>query len=30
MIVLLGGLGLFTGVMIYIIDVLTLASKKSQ
>jgi phage shock protein PspC (stress-responsive transcriptional regulator) len=30
MIVLFGGLGLFTGVIIYIIDVLTLASKKSQ
>jgi phage shock protein PspC (stress-responsive transcriptional regulator) len=30
MIVLFGGLGLFTGVIIYIIDVLSLATKKSQ
>jgi nitric oxide reductase subunit B len=30
MIVLLGGLGLSIGVIIYIIDILTLASKKSQ
>ena len=29
MVVLLGGLGLFTGVMIYIIDVLTLACRKN-
>jgi nitric oxide reductase subunit B len=28
MIVLLGGLGLFTGVIIYIIDILTLATKQ--
>src|SRR4030042_1758289 len=30
MIVLFGGLGLFTGVIIYIIDVLSLATKKNQ
>jgi nitric oxide reductase subunit B len=30
MVVLFGGLGLFTGVIIYIIDVLSLATKKSQ
>ena len=28
-VVLLGGLGLFIGVIIYIVDVLTLATKKS-
>jgi hypothetical protein len=30
MVVFIGGLGLFTGVIIYIIDILTLATKKPK